>query len=93
MGFGGSAAAMVQSIRNNAKLLAKRNNYFEKGLAKKYKTSTKIIDYKKLSPAQFEAFKQKLKEDESRRQKKLAIVFGSVMLVIISGFVYLLFFH
>ena len=93
MGFGGSAAAMLQSIRNNAKLLAKRNNYFEKGVAKKYGTSTKIIDYKKLSPAQFKAFKHKLKESEIRRQKTLAMIFGSVMLVIISGFVYLLFFY
>ena len=93
MGFGGSAAAMVQSIRNNAKQLAKRNNYFEKDVASKYGTSTKIIDYKKMSPAQFEAFKQKLKEDELRRQKNLAIVFGSVMLVIIGVLIYFLFFH
>lgn len=93
MGFGGSAAAMVQSIRNNAKQLAKRKNYFEKDFASKFGTSTKIIDYKKMSPAQFEAFKQKLKENELRRQKKLAIVFGSVMLVIIWVLIYFLFFH
>ena len=73
--------------------LLKRNNYFEKGVAEKYGTSNKIIDYKKLSPAQFEAFKHKLKESELRRQKTLAMIFGSVMLVIISGFVYLLFFY
>lgn len=75
MGFGASAAAMVQFIHNNAKLLAKRNNYFEKDVAKRYSTSTKIIDYKKLSPAHFEAFKQKLKDNEPRRQKNLAVVF------------------
>jgi hypothetical protein len=93
MGFGGSAAAMAQSIRNNAKQLAKRNNYFEKGVSSKYGTSTKIVDYKKMSPAQFVAFKQKLKENELRRQKKLVIVFGSVMLAIIGILIYFLFYH
>ncbi|MAP81378.1 MAG: hypothetical protein CL526_09850 [Aequorivita sp.] len=93
MGFGGSAAAMVQSIRNNAKQLAKRNNYFEKDVDSKYGTSTKIVDYKKMSPAQFEAFKQKLKENELRRQKNLAIVFGSVMLIIVGVIIYFLFYH
>ena len=93
MGFGGSASAMVQSIRNNAKLLDKINNYYEKSVAKKYGTSNKIIDYKKLSPAQFEALKHKFNESELRRQKTLAMIFGSAMLVIISGFVYLLFFY
>lgn len=93
MGFGGSAAAMVQSIRNNAKQLTKQNRYFEKDVASKYEASTKIIDYKKMSPAQFEAFKQRLKENELHRQKRLAIIFGSVMLIIIGGLVYLLFFH
>ncbi|CAM3493368.1 hypothetical protein [Aequorivita lipolytica] len=93
MGFGGSAAAMVQSIRNNAKQLAKRNSYFEKDVPSKYGTSTKIVDYKRMSPAQFVAFKQKLKENELRRQKHLAIVFGSVMFVIIGVLIYFLFYN
>ena len=92
MGFGSSAAVMVQSIRNNGSF-AKRNNYFEKDIAKKYGTSNKIIAYKKLLPAQFEAFKHKLKESELRRQKTLATIFRSVILIIICGFVYLLFFY
>ena len=93
MGFGGSASAMVQSIRNNAKQLVKRKNYFEKDVASKYGTSTKIVDYKKMSPAQFEVFKQKLKKNELRRQKNLAIVFGSIMLVIVGFLIYFLFYH
>lgn len=93
MGFGGSAAAMVQSICNNAKQLAKRNKYFEKKVVSKHGTSTKIIDYKKMSSAQFDIFKQKLKEKEMQRQKRLMIVFGSVMLVIISVLIYLVFLH
>ncbi len=93
MGFGGSAAAMVQSIRNNAKQLAKRDKYFEKDVASPNGNYGKIVDYKKMSPAQFEAFKQKLKENELRRQKNLAFVFGSVMLVIVGVLIYFLFFH
>ncbi|MCB0465613.1 MAG: hypothetical protein KDC78_08060 [Aequorivita sp.] len=93
MGFGGSAAAMIQSLRNNAKQLAKRNNYFEKDVPSKYGTSTKIVDYKKMAPEQFEAFKLKLRQNELRRQKHLAIVFGSIMSIIVGVLVYFLFFH
>tara|TARA_R110002050_G_scaffold38162_3_gene94548 strand:- start:988 stop:1269 length:282 start_codon:yes stop_codon:yes gene_type:complete len=93
MGFGGSAAAMIQTIRNNANQLAKRKKYFDKDVASNYGTSTKLVDHKKMSPAQFVAFKQKLKENEKRRQKNLAFVFGSLMLVIISIIIYFLFYH
>lgn len=90
---GSSAAAMIQSIRYNAKQLVKRKKYFEKDVASINKDSTKIVDYKKMSPVQFEAFKQKLKENELRRQIKLAIVFGGVMFVILVVLIYFLFFH
>ena len=92
MGFGGSAAAMIQSIRNNAKQLAKRESYFEKDVETRYKNSPKIVDYKKMSPDKFAAFKQKLKENEYRRQRHLITVFGIIMLIIIVGMIYFLFF-
>lgn len=93
MGFGGSTAAMVQAIRNNAKQLTKRKNYFEKDVSSGYKKSTKFVDYKKMSSQEFEMFKNKLKKEESRRMKKLVLVFGSVMSVIIGIVIYLLFFY
>jgi hypothetical protein len=93
MGFGGSAAAMIQSIRNNAKQLAKRKKYFEKEVSSGYEKSTKIVDYKKMSAHKFEAFKQKLKENEARRQKNLALTFGSIMVVIVGTIIYFLFFY
>lgn len=92
MGFGGSAAAMIQSIRNNAKQLAERQSYFEKDVETRYKYSPKIVDYKKMSSAQFATFKQKLKENEHRRQRNLTIVFGIIMLVIVAATIYFLFF-
>lgn len=93
MGFGGSAAAMIQSIRNNAKQLAKRDKYFEKDVTSSNGNYGKIIDHKKMSPEQFEAFKLKLRQNELRRQKNLAIVFGSIMLVIIAVLIYFLFYY
>ncbi len=55
---GGSAAAMIQSIRYNAKQLTNRKKYFEKDAASRYRASMKVVDYKKMTPQQFEAFKQ-----------------------------------
>ncbi len=93
MGFGGSALAMAQTLKNNAKQIAKRDNYFKRDVASNYKKSPKIVDYKNMSPAQFSAFQQRLKENEIRRQKNLGIVFGSVMLLIIGVLIYFLFFN
>lgn len=93
MGFGGATAAMVQSIRNNANQLAKRNNYFEKNGSSKYGTSAKIVDYKKMSPEQFETFKRTLKKEELARQKLLVLIFSGIMLTIITGIFYFLFLH
>ncbi len=93
MGFGGSALAMAQTLKNNAKQLAKRDKYFEKGVTPSIGNYGKIIDHKKMSPEQFEAFKLKLRQNELRRQKNLAIIFGSIMLVIIAVLIYFLFYH
>ncbi len=91
MAFGGSALAMMLTLRNNAKQLAKREKYFERDVSSSNGNYGKIVDYKKMSPYQFEAFKKRLKENELRRQKNLAIVFGGVMLIIISVIIYFLF--
>lgn len=93
MGFGGSAAAMLQSLRNNAKQLAKRKKYFEKEVPAALKEHIKFTDYKKMPPAEFEAFKKKLKENELNRQKRLFFVFGGIMIVIIGAISYFLFFY
>ncbi|WP_347374645.1 hypothetical protein [Aequorivita sp. Q41] len=91
MSYGaGHVFAMIASLKNNKR---NRKSLFEKNVNKYNGGYGKIIDYKKFSPAQFAAFKQKLKENELRRQKRLAIVFGSVMLLIIGVLIYFLFFH
>jgi len=93
MGFGGSALALAQTLKNNAKQLAKRDKYFEKGVSPSIGNYGKIVAYKKMSPEQFKAFKLKLRQNELRRQKNLAILFGGLMLIIISILIYFLFFH
>ena len=93
MGFGGSALAMAQTLRNNAKQLVKRDKYFEKNTTPFNSNYGKIIDYKKMSPEQFEIFKYKLRQKELQRQKRLAHIFGGVMAVIVGGLIYFLFFY
>ena len=44
MGFGGSALAMAQTLRNNAKQLVKRDKYFEKDITPSNSSYGKIID-------------------------------------------------
>ncbi len=92
MGFGGSALAMAQTLKNNAKQLAKRDKYFEKGVASSIGNYGKIVDYKKMTPEQFEAFKLKLRQNELKRQKRLAIIFGIIMIVVVGTLIYFLFF-
>jgi len=51
MGFGGSALAMAQTLRNNAKQLVKRDKYFEKDITPSNSSYGKIIDIKKCRPS------------------------------------------
>jgi hypothetical protein len=81
---------MIQTLKNNRR---DHKTLFDKDVDIHYPKYGKIVDYKKMSPAQFEAFKQKLKENELRRQKHLAVVFGSILLVIICALIYFLFYH
>ncbi|WP_026449699.1 hypothetical protein [Aequorivita capsosiphonis] len=89
-GGAGHIFSMIASLKNNKR---NRKNLFDKNVHEQNEAYGKITDYKKMSPAQFEAFKQKLKENELRRQKNLTIVFGGIMIVIIGVLIYFLFFH
>ncbi|UAB80323.1 hypothetical protein INR76_09355 [Marixanthomonas sp. SCSIO 43207] len=92
MGFGGSALAMIQTLKNNAKQLASRNKYFDK------KTDSqsvygKFIDHKKMSPKEFEEFKKKLKTEASLQHKKVVITYGIVISLTVGLAVYFLYFY
>jgi hypothetical protein len=75
MGFGGSAAAMMQSIKLNKAQLKSSKSYFDKD--KSYaKAYGDFVDHKKMTPAQFEAFKSKLKKRGKRKPWAFNINFG-----------------
>lgn len=89
-GGAGHIFSMIASLKHNKR---NRKNLFDKDVDEHNENYGKIIDYKKMSPEQFEAFKRKLRQKEIERQKRLTIVFGSVMIVIVAALVYLLFFY
>ncbi|HBY66992.1 MAG: hypothetical protein CMC07_04585 [Flavobacteriaceae bacterium] len=91
MGFGGSALAMMQTLKNNAKQLAKRKRYFDKNKAS-YSTYGKFVDHKKMSPEQFATFQKQLKENNANNRRRLLLVFSAVMLLILAVIIYFLYF-
>lgn len=91
MGFGGSALAMMQTLKNNAKQLAKRKRYFDKNKAS-YSSYGKFVDHKKMSPKEFITFQEKLKANNRQNRRRLLFVFSAVMLLILAVIIYFLFF-
>lgn len=92
MGFGGSAAAMIQSLKNNRNQLRKRDKYFDKDANPMGSSYGKLEDHKKMTPYEFKAFQKKLQQNDAKRMRKLLLVFGSLMLFITAVALYLLFF-
>lgn len=84
---------MVQSIRYNANQLTKRKKYFKSKVDSVQSIPSKFVDYKKMSAAEFDDFKEGLKTKELQRQKRLAISFGSIMIIIVGVLIYFLFFY
>lgn len=91
-GFSGSAAAMIQSLRNNKKQLTKRDSYFDKNIEHSEGVYGKFVDNKRMSPKEFKAFQEKLRIEELSRQRKLYIIFGIFMFFITAIVFYLMFF-
>ncbi|QIE60757.1 hypothetical protein G5B37_14690 [Rasiella rasia] len=89
MGFGGSVAAMLASIKaNNAQLARRKANYRD---SKSYGSVTygKLEDHTKMSPTEFTAFKEKLaKEKRAESRKTMVLIAISVPAAI--GLIYLL---
>ena len=77
MGFGGSVAAMIASIKaNNAQRASRKSSY---GDLKSFGSVSygELIDHKKISPSDFAAFKADLlqkKKAESRKTWLLVLI-------------------
>ncbi len=87
-GFSGSAAAMIQSLRNNKKQLAQRDSYFDKNKKRSKGSYGEFVDHKKMSPYEFKLFQKKLKANELSRQRRVITIFGLIMVVIIGTILY-----
>ena len=89
MGFGGSVAAMIASIKaNNAQRASRKANYRD---LKSFGSVGygKFVDHKKMSPAAFTAFKEKL-EAQKRLETKKTIILIVISVVVAISLVYLL---
>lgn len=91
MGFIGSTQAMIQSIRANRAQLKSQNKkgYFEKDV-ENVDSYSDFDDHKKMTPAQFAAFKAEVKQREVDNKKRLTITFGIALVLIVSAIVYFL---
>lgn len=89
MSFGGSVAAMIQSLKANKRT---RTTMFEKDFEKQQTIYGKFQDHKKMSSQAFELYRKRLQLEEQNSQRKFYITFGIVMLVFLSVGIYFLFF-
>ncbi len=85
MGGGGSALAMIQSIRENMALLGKRRAYF-KAKAELTKASEKLkITYQKATPEQLRLVRKRLKKQRLINRIKSTIIIFIFSPIIIYG--------
>lgn len=90
MGFGGSVQGMITSLKNNKR--ERKSIYDDKNYPKESGYG-KIESDKKLSPEDFNKFREQLKANRRRHQQKVWTVFGVIMLVIIIVVSYFLFLY
>ena len=83
MGFGGSVAAMLSSLKNNKNQLGKKDKYFNKKVDGYSDSYGKLVDHKKMSPYQMEEFKKKLKAERKNEQLTTYIWFVSALVIVV----------
>lgn len=90
----GTGVWVVQLMRKHRKDLNARKSeaYFDKNVDND-KIYRKFEDHKKMSPAQFAAFKAKVEQQEANRLKRLTITFGIALVIIVTAVVYFLFYY
>ncbi len=89
-GGAGHIFSMIASLKHNKR---NRKNLFDRDVHRLTEGNWEIIDNKKMSSLEFEAFKQNLKKNELQRQKKLGITFLSIMFIIVGILFYFLFYY
>lgn len=90
MGFGSAVSAMNTTLKNNRNLLKrKKREKFKK--ERSNFNFNQDYQYKKVSKRQILDLRQRLQEEKSQSQRRFYLVFGFVMVCIISFIVHYLF--
>ncbi|WP_139958839.1 hypothetical protein [Flavicella sediminum] len=85
MSFGGSVAAMITSIKNNAR--TKRKSYFERDHSvSKQQTKLDKLLQKKASPKQLKAIKDKIIQENNKRNLRIIL---STLIILITIYFFL----
>jgi Sec-independent protein translocase protein TatA len=88
MGFGGTVKAMIDSLKENRRLLGKRKSVFDH-LQENESKDTRPLNLKKGTKEEMEAFRAEWREKlAERNRKKVMMVFVSVLItcILIYGF-------
>ncbi len=89
MSFGGSAMSMIASLKHNKRT---RTSRFDKnGTPLTESGYGEFTDHKTISKEDLAKLRQKLIQEKKQTLKKQVLVFGSIMLVIIAVFWWLMF--
>ena len=88
MDFGGSVAAMITSLKNNAR--KRKTLYDNKDLFYKVSSTKTYVTDKKATPDQLREIRKRLKE-ENRRQRQINLKIGLFVLIIIGLIMWLIF--
>lgn len=89
MGFGGSAQAMNTILKNNRNLLKRKKREKFKNERSDFNIN-QDYQYKKASKRQILDLRQKLQEENKRKQRLFYVVFSFVMVMIISVLFYIM---
>ena len=89
MGFGGSAAAMITSLKNNARRRKTREHFSRDKLGFGKKGALDEFDFPKATPEQLLAIKEKMRKENRKRLIMMISTFILVAIAITSGLLYL----
>ncbi|MBU3010245.1 hypothetical protein KO506_02410 [Polaribacter vadi] len=80
MGFGGSAAAMITSLKNNKRT---RVSTFKKMKDFKEGKNIQVSFSKKSTPAQLKRIREKLQSENRKRLRRFAIISTCLLIIVI----------
>lgn len=85
MSFGGSVAAMINTLKNNARMLRERS-YMSKDELQYFKKKPPL-EFVKSTPEEIERIRKMVIAQHRLRKKRILITFGCCVVMIITGLV------